>query len=74
MDRDRKMTNRQLASAKAALGITSSAVGLKRSFRCFAVIGQAQEITCVRLGWLARAAFVWLGRLFPPAVPTPLFP
>jgi len=45
MARDRRMTNRQLASAKAALGISSSAVGLKRSFRCFAVIGQAQEIT-----------------------------
>jgi hypothetical protein len=62
MGRDRKMTNRQLASAKAALGISSSAVELKRSFRYFAVMKQAQEITYVRLGWLARAAFVWLGR------------
>src|ERR1017187_2041682 len=56
--RDRKMTNRQLALANAAL--LSSAVGLKRSFRRHAVIRQGRKPrTRMRSGWLARTAFVF---------------
>jgi hypothetical protein len=49
--RDRKSTNRQLTSAKAAL--LSSAVGLKQSRHRFAVTEAAQEHTfdAVRGGW-----------------------
>jgi hypothetical protein len=58
--RDRKITDRQLASANAAL--TASAVGPKRSFRRTAVTkGRTGNPRGMRLEWLARAAFILEG-------------
>jgi hypothetical protein len=56
--RHRKVTDQQLALANAALDMASSAVGLKRSFRRHAVTGLSGNPRRMRLGWLARAAFL----------------